>query len=376
MEYLRRYTRHRHRWTLAGCMLISLFLFFTCREEERAEQPPQQVLLVYLAGDNNLSGESYQKLETICSGWDGDPRGCILIWHDPRDAAPVLYTLAQEEGVNRLQILEEYAEESSADPAVLSRVVGRMREWYPRASSYGMLLFSHASGWLPEGALSQPTRSVLTDGREEMELTDLAAALPDSLFDFMVFEACYMAGIEVAYELRHKTRYLLASSAEIVSPGFTHVYDDAVNLLLQADLNGFARRAFGYFESGTGYINSATLSLIDTSGLDALADFIGRYADRQKEVDLATLQHFDRTSYRLFFDFEDYYSRLVPVGEPQEELHRLVADCVPLRLATPYFMLHYNGFAIEKHSGMTTYVCQNAFPELNEAYRHLQWGQW
>ena len=34
-----------------------------------------------------------------------------------------------------------------------------------------------------------------------MEITDFAMALPDHLFEFIIFEACNMAGIEVAYEL-------------------------------------------------------------------------------------------------------------------------------------------------------------------------------
>lgn len=34
-------------------------------------------------------------------------------------------------------------------------------------------------------------------------------ALPDHLFEFIIFEACNMAGIEVAYELRNKAAYIM-----------------------------------------------------------------------------------------------------------------------------------------------------------------------
>ena len=47
-----------------------------------------------------------------------------------------------------------------------------------------------------------------------MEITDFAMALPDHLFEFIIFEACNMAGIEVAYELRNKAAYIMASSAQ------------------------------------------------------------------------------------------------------------------------------------------------------------------
>lgn len=52
----------------------------------------------------------------------------------------------------------------------------------------------------------------------EMELEEFAAAIPDGQLDFIVFEACLMAGVEVAYVLRGKTDYILSSAAEIVSP--------------------------------------------------------------------------------------------------------------------------------------------------------------
>ena len=51
-----------------------------------------------------------------------------------------------------------------------------------------------------------------------MEITDFAMALADHLFEFIIFEACYIAGIEVAYELRNKAPYIMSSDAPVVSP--------------------------------------------------------------------------------------------------------------------------------------------------------------
>ena len=53
----------------------------------------------------------------------------------------------------------------------------------------------------------------------QMEIADMANVLEGKSFDFIFFDACVMQTIEVAYELRHATNYLIASPAEIPAPG-------------------------------------------------------------------------------------------------------------------------------------------------------------
>ena len=50
---------------------------------------------------------------------------------------------------------------------------------------------------------------------ENREIADLT--LPD--YEFMIMHACMMASVEVAFELRHKTRYLVASEVSLSSVG-------------------------------------------------------------------------------------------------------------------------------------------------------------
>lgn len=83
-------------------------------------------------------------------------------------------------------------------------------------------------GWDDGGGKDMPEGMT----HAEMELDEFAAAIPDGTLDFIIFEACLMAGVEVAYALRGKAEYLLASPAEIISPGFTPVYPEALGYLL------------------------------------------------------------------------------------------------------------------------------------------------
>jgi len=350
-------------------------LFFFCVGDDRTEPVAvEQVLLVYLAGDNNLSGESHDKLEAIRRGYSAKPCSRLLVYHDAKDRAPYLAEITSD---NSLKTIEQYETENSADAAVFHRVVTQSKTLYPGAV-FNLLAFSHASGWLPDGSLAAPksgqqAKSILTDGNRSMELADFAAAIPDNAFDHIVFEACFMAGVEVAYQLKDKANYIAASSAEIVSPGFTPVYAQHINELVYGPPQTFIQEAFNYFDSQSGYMRSATVSLIKTAGLDPLAAFIGNNCDLAKEVQASSIQHFDRGTAYLFCDFEDYYARLLETSEQKRQLQLLIQDCVIWKAATPYFMQGYNGFAIEKHSGLTGYIPQDRYPLLNASYVALPW---
>lgn len=147
------------------------------------------------------------------------------------------------------------AQKISASAETFGRVLQEVADAYP-ADSYGLIFFSHASGWLPAGTLQKPqtpqnrSRSIGVDdggmGRSEMDMADFADAIPGGMFDFIVFETCLTAGAEVAYQLRGKTDFMLASSAEIVSPGFTPVYPLALRLLCDTSVETrTALEAFG-----------------------------------------------------------------------------------------------------------------------------------
>ena len=375
---------------LACILFVSLLAATSCVKEHGDDLVPEptHTLLVYMGGDNNLQTEVYQKLFALRDGWTGKENHNIVVYIDYKGSPATLLHITKDANGNYInETLAVYSYENSASAATLSRVIGDTRTLYP-ADCFGLLIFSHASGWLPSGTLNDPTKPAQTlsrsiivdDAGGEMELADFADAIPDGLFDYIVFETCFMAGIEVAYELREKTPLIFASSAEIVAPGFTSVYKTETRKLLSGDVQAFGTGVFEHTLTYgiEDYHRSATYSVIRTAGLDALASFVRDNCNFTQEVDISDVQHFDRLKgYRLFFDFEDYYGRLLDTDAQRAELARLIAECVDWKAATPEFMTQspgLNGFTIAEHSGLTTYILQTAFPCLTEAYRNLDWA--
>lgn len=358
-------------YTLSLLFAFNIIVLTACNDDSSI--PTKNLLLVYMGGDNNLSAETNEKLEAIAQGWNAEPGNKLLVYQDMKGVSPQLKEIVNENGRNTEVLIEEYPEENSATGDVLARVIDTTISLYP-SSSYGLLLFSHASGWLPKGALGNPggARSIITDGKNEMELRDFAEAIPDHTFNYILFEACFMAGIEVAYELRNKANYILASSAEIISPGFTPVYAEAINSLFEHNLSRFGQLYFKYIYAQTGYRCSATLSVIKTSELTPLANWIKANSDKTREVIVEDIQRFDRYPYRLFFDFGAYYSCLID-EDKQNELQQLINNCIVWKDATPTFMPNDGGFVINSYSGLSVYIPQAKFITLNEAYKKLEW---
>ncbi|GAP71484.1 hypothetical protein SAMD00024442_13_5 [Candidatus Symbiothrix dinenymphae] len=372
--------------SLPYCLILCFCLAFTACEDED-DIAIEQVLLVYLGGDNNLSWEADAKRIAIMRGWNGDVSTRILIYQDPSinppTNPPILQEVVRQNGENTTQTIATYDEENSASAEVFARVIADVKQRYRPTVSYGLLVFSHGTGWLPQSTYTHPRsssfRTLVVDHTDEMEIIDMAAAIPDGTFEYIIFEACLMANIEVAYEFRNKTNYILASSAEILSPGFTGIYSTSINNLWAGynGLKSFAEDAFNYWNNQIGPAQSATFSIIKTAALQPLATFIKENADTTKTVDISAIQHFDRHSYHLFFDFEDYYSRQLDNDIQRAELTHLIDNAVVWKAATETFMPGNDhgliGFAVDKHSGMTTYIPQATFPFLNAEYKKLSW---
>ena len=385
------------RYILA--VVLSAVLFSSCiNEEYEGPDPdlPVRTILVWLGGDNNLSDETGRKIEALRQGGTYTGNKC-LIYQDSRDGARLLRLRGgcRTTPTPYVEIVREYGAENSASPATFARVLREVADEYP-ADSYGLIFFSHASGWLPAGTLQNPqkrTRSIGVDdggtGRAEMEIAEFAAAIPDGMFDFIVFETCLTAGVEVAYELRGKSDYMLASAAEIVSPGFTPVYPSALRLLCntavetRTALEAFGHAWMNYVATNyTGARRSATLSLIDideTSPLAARTQAALRTRSAEAP-DLSRLQHFDRPgSYGdspalpRFFDLDEWVEEVADPDE-YEAFRAQLERTVVWKAATETFMAGQNGFTVRRHSGLTTYVEQDAFPDLNQAYRRLSWS--
>lgn len=363
--------------------ILGIGSLFGCHDSA-SEGPAyaDRTVIVYLGVDNNFNGEDREKIESLTKGWKEDFQGHLLIYADPKksvagpgDGLPYLTEVVWEEGQAIARRVKQYPEQNSASPEVFRQVLEEIIGDYP-AASYGLVVLSHASGWLPAGTLISP-RTIINDGEKDMELWDFAEAIPVKM-DFIVLDACFMAGAEVVYELKEKTDYLVSSPAEVLVPGFLYRNMMAHLMLEQPDVVAVARDFYDYFNRQSGSMRSATVSVFKMSAVEpwvALSRTLLENIDGEQRVDLEQIQRFGYGRNKLYFDLGDYIKALYP--ERFDEFTKVLNDCVIYQAHTPgyYSAGTYSYSDIQAYSGVTVYIPQAEFPYINSVYPRLKWTQ-
>ena len=251
---------------------------------------PERSVLIYMAGENNLSSFADQDLTEIKEGSKSLKDNQNLIVYVDNTKKP--YMARVKDGV--LVDSVDMEESSSADPAVMENIIRQMRTKYP-AKSYGMVLWGHCTGWLitNDSIPYAGTRAYGVDQKPKsywMNIPSMARAIAKGMnqekMKFIFGDCCNFGSIEIAYELRNAAEYIIGSPAEIPDPGapyeeimpdlfsqndnfYQALIDDYYNHYIKAfkeDFNYFYNRTPGDLD---GY--SEPLSAIRTSALEELA---------------------------------------------------------------------------------------------------------
>lgn len=392
----------------------------------------RKVLILYSAGFNSLSSFLKEDFNDLRKGYlPGARRNddvMLAYMHLTTKSGnystpnpPVLMRLySDSEGGVITDTLVVYPETSvSASPEQLNEVLSYVVDEFP-ARSYGMVFSSHATGYLPAGYYTgsmdyesggkslfglrsfrqegQPfpyvapdydpdlplTKSIGQDNVSvsgqrmsyEMELADFADALPVK-FDYILFDACLMGGVEVAYQLRDVCGKVGFSQAEVLAEGLDYTTLTRHLLLPQEPMpEKVCEDYFLQYDSQTGVHRSATISLVACGQMGRLADLcselFSKYSQALDNVDPSRVQRFYRSSYHWFYDLE---SILVQAGITADELASLRAaldECVLYKASTPSFMQEFD---IDVFSGLSMFLPSNGGDRLKEFYKGLDWNK-
>lgn len=367
------------------------------RDLEKGFIPGSAPLENYLFVFSHLVESSYStpsspKLQRIYLGPDGNPMKETLLEMEPGTIS------------NRAECIRE--------------VLEFLKEKYPEIESFGVLMSSHGTGWTPPGYcttgyknegnsddiewrrsafsgtylsgeyLYEPLPGVKSMGYTvtgvnptvayETDIREIADLLPFKL-DYIIFDACFMGGVEVACEFRDKCNFVVASQTEILSDGMD--YTTMISDLLEgnrAELVSLATNYFNHYNLSIGSKRSATISVVDCSKLGTLAavcrNLFRNYDISKDNVDASKLQkYFYYTNHAWSYDL---YSIVQAAGASETELSDLqwaLDECILYKAATPTFALY--GFPIDTHSGLSMYLPEKKRTQLNSYYRELTWNK-
>ena len=250
---------------------LVLLLCASCHDElELPKTTWKRVVVVYIMGENSLSTYAQRDLNEIRSAMKTIPDSCQLVVffdNSRNNEYPQILTFDKS---GEKTLFAYKTDPLSTDSATLRQVLRTVTKESP-ADQYGLVMWSHGSGWLPQ----QPRYSIGVDNGKnsfsnigtEMEIPTLANILRQSgeRWTYVFFDACFMQTIEVAYELRDCVDWCIASPAEIPAEGAP--YDEMLPTLFDDQPWRIAEAYYDFYKTRGGIVISA----LRTSEMEQLA---------------------------------------------------------------------------------------------------------
>ncbi len=410
----------------------------TERQEAEVKETASRVLLMYAAGHNNLGYTSIyipKNIKDLTGNWlphQGTNENILLIYSHLADSSlkptesHLIRVYKSYRGGIASDTLVTYDNTAiSASAQQLNKVLTDVKDRFD-AESYGMIFSSHATGYIPAGyslsyvfqessarnrRMATPTftnyverepdpRGIMVKsiGQDkegtrsyEINLPEFAEAIPMKL-DYLIFDCCFMGGIEVAYELKDKCNKVAFSQAEIVADGF--YYPTLAERLLKGDspdLTGACEDYFDLYKDQSGWKRSATISLVNCNNLQPLSEtcktLFEKYRTEIRALsvpshnsngffeEVSKVQQYQRGSYNTDFHFYDLESVIKEAGASTEEIQGLQADinnCIVYKACTEKILDEVD---IHTFSGFSMYLPGEGTTELEKFYRTLAWNK-
>lgn len=318
----------RPLWVLAATMTLA-----SCHKDDPnmpdAPNHYGRTVMMYMAMQNSLGSSKYHQADSaeVVQAMEYIPENDRMLLFIDDAQKPRLYELNKELSQKDPKtgmpfgpklVKEWKTDVSSASAETVTEVLEYMRKNYD-SDSYGLIMGSHATGWLPtdrstssnnsnrrdeaaaEGSDARITKNdaakgpkktfgidvgpdgVMANDRgvagsvaEQIEIDDLASAIMKSgvKLNFLLFDACLMQNIEVDFALRGATDYIIASPISISAEGA--YYTDLVRSgLFTLDVTDVARVYASYY-LGKGSIPytdgyGTVISCVRTEGLERFA---------------------------------------------------------------------------------------------------------
>lgn len=359
----------------------------------------ERTLIIYMAAENNLShfvdGDSLE----IAAGLNTIPIGArVVVFIDDARSSRVCV------GTNDmpLQTVMTYNRDvNAADSADMLVVLKNIFQTYP-ADHYGISFWSHGSGWVVRQSSRIKRRSFgIDNGRRdsysntgtEMNITTMGNVLrqlPHT--DYVLFDACFMQCVEVAYELRDVTDFVIGSPAEIPGDGAAYQLILPPLCKADADIDGALRAYYENYDSGPGHetYHGVVLSAVRTSALEALAaatrPLVAMLFDGRSEVDASEVQRYsprdDSDYYTEYYDISHLFYKTLPEAM-YAEWRVAMENAVPYRFASNEWytaLIWGGGFMPMKDAAnsacMSMFVPGRIFDDKrdwNNAYHQMAW---
>ncbi|MDE5555975.1 MAG: hypothetical protein K2J10_12445 [Muribaculaceae bacterium] len=303
--------------------------------------------------------------------------GRLLIFHSSSNGNQILKEITEDGTVDTLKIYDSAIRPQTAQR--MSEVLDDMKDWAP-AADYGMILWGHGTGWIEDGIAEEAASDYQTysygseqNNKWKMNVTSLANVLEGRNLGFIYFDCCYMASVEVIYQLRKAAPRIVAYPTEVLAWGMPYDRNIKHFFAKDAELVEAATNTFDYYASQTSATyRMCTVSVFRTAGMERLASATRAiYQNNTTGVP----ENYSPQSYTLsrnnyYCDFGGYVNALKSDNQQLDEFKSALAEVVELELATEKI---WNQLPINEHSGFSTFIMDSNADVSKLNYSRLDW---
>lgn len=319
--------------------LGGMYILVGCGDENKNEEPSFcKSTIVYMMAENSLSYQTSRDIDEMIDASKGIPDNCcLLVYVDgsgnmDEESLPRLIRIHN----GKAETICMFPEHNSCSGEVFTWVIKKISKDFP-SKSYSLVMWSHGTGWVPQPHYTIGIDNNINDYSNngyEMMLPEMRVALENTgqHFEWILFDACFMQCVEVAYELRNLADYIIGSPAEIPTTGAP--YDKIVSSFFIEDSRKsaftIAQGYYDYYKDNKGLV----ISVVDTSMIEILAMATSTVIPEIHEVgENEGVQQYGPWSYKSLWRPE-YYDMASIMGH---ELNSLGYEywCERMELAVP-----------------------------------------
>ena len=360
---------------LSLCLITLSFFVLSCEKDEIEPVENQKTLFMYLPWSTNLTSNFYTNISDMekaisQKGLNGER---VIVFMSTTSEKAILFEITCKKGKCEQVTLKEYNNPPFTTAEGITSILNDVKSFAP-APTYAMTIGCHGMGWLPVHSTKGRARTSIrmhwenegvpqtryfggTTSQYQTDITTLAEGITDAgiKMEYILFDDCYMSTIEVAYDLRNVTDYLIGSTCEIMAYGMPYSIigkDLMGEPNYQAICDGFYSFYSTYEEMPCG-----TLGITNCAELDHLATIMkeinNRYTfDPSKRNQLQPLDGYYPV---IFYDYGDYVAHLCDDTSLLKEFKEQLERTVPYKTHTESYYSMNTGTTtpIKTFSGIT-----------------------
>ena len=383
--------------------LIAAFAFTACSNEDatNVEDINKQTVIVFMpwSGDDshvglyNIFKQNLDSIEGAIKKSKG-LSGRLVVFLSTSSSQASLYEVTYKSGQIIHTPIKTYSGNTHTTVSGITEILNDVKV-NAYALNYAMMVGCHGSGWtykndwehypynakrnviLPEdanGSFAKATSLAkqipnaypttrffgsVSDMNYAIDISDLATGIQNAglKMQFIMFDDCYMANVETAYELRQVTNFLIGSTSEVMAIGVPYQTMWS-SLATSTPSYEKAVKAFNTYYKSYAYPFGA-LSAIDCREVEGLATIMKEINRRYEFPDSLrdSLQVLDGFDTPIFYDMGDYASKLCQnknmLSDFQSQLKKVVKSTETTDSLYSYIFGYPRYIKVGTYSGLT-----------------------